>query len=67
MMRPINVTTEEFWDKMGSPKFIRLDLYRGRIANTVYHTSDPPERVEGFLENKIHQTLQHLGVKQWLR
>lgn len=48
-----DLSTEEFWDAMCDQRFVRLDRNNGRIENTVYHASVPPENVPGFIQTKM--------------
>ena len=64
-MTQVTLTTDEFWQKMGDARFIRLSPYEGRIEKTVYHTFDPPERVEGFMSAKILGTFEALLGNNW--
>ena len=55
------ISTEQFWEKMKSPAFIRTGLYSGKIDNNVYTCDVPPEKVRGFIESKVRLVQKHLG------
>ena len=55
------VSTDEFWEVMSDFRFVRLTELQGRIGNTLYICTQPPEKVCGFLSKKIKGTLKHLG------
>jgi len=56
--------TDEFWDKMCSPRFIRTSHYCGRIGNYSFLCLRPPEDVDGFLASKIGGIFKALGYKE---
>jgi len=58
-----HLSSEQFWEKMKSPGFIRLDRHHGRIGNEDYYCSIPPEDTEDFFENLFVGILSNLGVK----
>jgi len=61
-MRFVALTTEEFWDTMCKPKFVRLSLLSGVIENTIYTCLVAPEQTPGFMQKKINDVMALLGV-----
>ena len=59
----IILDTEEFWEVMCDPSFRRLTLNVGKIGNTMFCVDIPPEKVEGFIEDKAMEALDCLGYK----
>ena len=54
------LSAEQFWDKMCDPRFCRVSLNQGAIGMTHYLTNDPPEEIDGFLEEKICKSIDLL-------
>lgn len=57
------VSTGEFWQKMGDPRFIRLDKLSGRIGDDIFVTLEAPEDVPGFMEGVVAGIRRKLGLK----
>ena len=57
----MRVSLDEFWDKLGDPRTVRLDKLRCAIGNEIYETEIAPEDVPGFIEGKIDHILELLG------
>ena len=53
----MNVSTEQFWEYMCDPRFIRVDLYTGKIMGKEIRAVIPPEESTGFLDSKICETI----------
>ena len=54
------VNTEEFWDKMSNPRFVRTDLHKGVIHNTIYHVSKAPEEIPEFMKTQTEEIIELL-------
>jgi hypothetical protein len=55
------VDTEEFWQAMEKPGFIRISMTSGCCGRTRYFTDTPPEYVDGFIEGKTRAVAHILG------
>jgi len=63
-MKPILIlSTNLFWEKMCDARFIRLDLYSGKIDNIYFLTSCPPELIQGFLSQIVAVVTESLTEK----
>jgi len=54
-MPVVQVSTDEFWQKMCSFSSFRIDLHNIAIGMTIFHCDKPPELVVGFLDEKIEE------------
>ena len=66
------VSTNDFWEAMCDPRFIRTRLHQGRIGGVSWYTvevGEAPEEVEGFIAGKICQVVRLLepGPTLWER
>jgi hypothetical protein len=60
MMNKI-VSTKRFWELMCDASFCRIDFHTGRMPGITYKVTDPPESVEGFMENKTSCFIEKLN------
>lgn len=60
-MTKVEVSTEDFWQKMCSYSAHRIDLHNIAIGMTIYHCDKPPELVVGFLDDQIERIEQLLN------
>jgi len=47
------VSTQEFWECMCKPEFIRIDLHSGRMRGDIIKTVVAPEEIDGFIDHEI--------------
>lgn len=47
------VSTEQFYEQMKRPAFVRLTKLDGRVDQDIYHTKTAPEDVPGLIEPGI--------------
>lgn len=51
------VSTEQFWQLMRHPCFIRETLNKSACQGDEYYCSNPPEKVEGFIPAKMQKSI----------
>lgn len=49
------VSTDEFWDLMGEPRFVRTSYHQGVIGDTTYIVVVPPEENRRLLMEAIER------------
>lgn len=62
LREPIHCTTEQFWQAMCRPNFVRTGLHTGIIGLGQFYCEAPPEQQEGFLLAKRRETMVLLGA-----
>ncbi len=62
--RAMSLSPEEFWGKMCDPGFRRVSAHEGVNADRRYVTEEPPEHVDGFIEDKIVECVGMLGSRR---
>lgn len=63
MSEQILVTTEEFWMLMCKPGFVRESAHMGRCDAMKYTVLCAPEDVDGFIQDKIAETINALTFR----
>lgn len=53
----MKVSTEEFWQLMCNPSFVRVDMHTGRVGALFVEVETPPEAIPGFMRQKIEEAV----------
>lgn len=61
-MQSIECTSNQFFDLMTNPAFIRTGDNFGKMRDKIYFCEVPPERKEGFITEKIDIVIKSLNV-----
>lgn len=55
-------TTEEFWQQMRRPGFVRLSLRIGQCGADKFYCETPPELIPGFMRERMREVLEWTGA-----
>ena len=62
------VNTQTFWQRMKDTRFVRLSFMTGKIENDIYLCTNPPEKVEGYLKERLQECIDQLmGESLWTK
>ena len=57
------VSTDEFWEAMGDPSFVRISKNQGRYKGMLLYVFTSPEDTDGFVAKMINEAKNNLGKK----